>query len=303
MVTLLRSIKFGLQNAWRNFGLSAITVTILVLMVLSVNTVIGIGAITNAAVDSVKSQVDISIFFEADASQETVDEVVNVINTFPDVKEITVKSSAQVMEEFRALHADDEAIQFSVQEIGDGLFGPTVIVRTNEPGQYAPIIAALDIPEYENIIESRTFDDSSDIIGQIDLVTSRAKTIAWVVTILFGVVAFLIVASSIRVAIFTQREEISIQKLVGAGNWFIKAPFIVEVILYSTLAMIISLVILYFGTTLSDPYIRRIFGSYPFSLYEFFLSNGAWIFITEFFALIIMSLISGLISMRRFLKV
>ena len=303
MVTFFRAIKFGIQNAWRNFGLSTITITILVLMVLSINVVFAIGALTNQAISTVKNQVDISIFFQSDAEESQVAEVQTVLSSFPEVKEVTLQTPDEVLEAFRNRHARDEDIQYSLAELEENPLGATLIVRTQEPGQYESILRAIDVPEYDGIIEARTFDDTGEIISRIDSVTSRAKNIALAVTILFGIVAFLVVASAIRVAIFTQREEIGIQKLVGAGNWFIRAPFMVEVVLYCTVAMVISLVLLYFGITLTDPYIRSMFGAQSFSLLDVFSSNGLWLFGAEFISLILLCMISGSIAMRRFLRV
>ena len=303
MTTFLRVIKFGLQNSWRNFGLSAITVTILTLMLLSANAVFAIGAITDAAVSSVKNQVDVSIFFEADASSEAITEITQTIDTFPEVTEVVLKTPDEVLAEFKQRHAGSEEIQFSLSTLDENPLGATIVVKTQEPGQYQPILKALQIPEYENVIAARTFDTTGDIIEQIDLVTGRAQNIAFGVTVLFVIVAFMVVAASIRVTIFTQREEISIQKLVGASNWFIRSPFLVEIILYGTLAMIASLVLLYFGTTLVDPYVTAIFGATGnFSLVEYFSVNGIMLFGGQYVAIVLLSFISGFITMRRFLR-
>lgn len=303
MITFFRAIKFGLQNAWRNFGLSTITVTILVVMLLSVNLIFAMSAVTNAAISSVKDQVDVTIFFSPDAKSDRVEEIQKTLTSFPEVKETILKTPEQVLAEFKERHLDSEAIQYSLKELGNNPLGATLIVRTFEPGQYKAVLSAIKIPEYEGAIESRTFDDTGDIISRIDMITNRAENIAWGITLVFGIIAFMIVASSIRVAIFTQREEIGIQKLVGAGNWFIRAPFFVEVVLYSSLAMAISLVLLYFGTTLSDPYVRTLFGSYDFSVYRYFMDRALWLFTAEFGALVTLCIMSGFIAMRRFLRV
>lgn len=303
MTAFLRAIKFGLQNVWRNFGLSITTISILVVMLMSVNLIFAISAMTGAAISSVKDQVDVSVFFTPDAPQSRIDEVQKVVGGFSSVKEAQLKSPEQVLVEFTTRHADSEAIQYSLKELGKNPLGATLIIRTYEPGQYRDIVKALNIPEYEGVIESRTFDDTTDIVSRIAIITDRAQMIAWVVTIIFAVIAFMIVASSIRVAIFTQREEISIQKLVGAGNWFIRAPFFVEVLLYCTLAMILAIVILYFGITVTDPYIRTLFGTYQFSLMGYFMTQGPLLFGAQFASLIVLCSLSGFMSMRRFLRV
>ncbi len=303
MTTFWRIVKFGLQNAWRNFGLSTITITILTLMLLSANAVVGINAITETAVETVKNQVDVSVFFKESAPEEKVLEIKQVINTFPEVTEVIVKTPDEVLEEFKQRHAGSEEIQFSLSTLEENPLGATIVVKTEEPGQYQPILVALQVPEYEDVIAARTFETTGDIIERIDLVTGRAQNIALIVTILFVIVAFMVVAASIRVAIFTQREEISIQKLVGAGNWFIRSPFIVEIVLYSTLAMMATLVLLYFGTALADPSVRQIFGAESdFSLVQYFTENGLWLFGGQYIALILLSMLSGFSTMRRYLR-
>src|SRR5699024_9865266 len=70
--------------------------------------------------------------------------------------------------------------------------------------------------------------DYSDIANQLTQLDDMVTTVCFWITLLLGVVSLFIIANTIRVALFSRRVEISIMKSVGATNWFVRVPFIVE---------------------------------------------------------------------------
>ena len=302
MYSLLRIVKFAFQDVIRNISLSLMTILILVLMLFSINTLIVIRILTDEATKLVKEQIDVSIFFDYQATDEDIQEVRGYIAQFPEVVSSEYFTREQVLEQFRAEHADNPDIIASVDELGENPLGSTLVVKTREPRDYQKIIDALRVPEYENIIEAKTFGDTEAAIGRIDTITTQVGRFTVALTILFAAIAFLIILNTIRVSIYTQRTEISIKKLVGATNWFVRGPYLVEALVFSSVSVAITSGLLYFGFRFLDPYVTVVFER-PGILTGYFLSNILFLLATQFGAVLLLTTFSTLLAMRRYLRV
>ncbi|PIZ94335.1 MAG: hypothetical protein COX81_03830 [Candidatus Magasanikbacteria bacterium CG_4_10_14_0_2_um_filter_37_12] len=302
MFSFLRIIKFALQDIGRNFGLSLMTILILILMLLSVNTLFVIQILTNQATQSIKDQIDVSIYFNADSTDEEIKEVTEYINSFPEVVEVTFYSSEQVLDDFKKTHAGNEEILASLDELDENPLGPTTVIKTRVPSDYPNIIAALNIPEYENIIESKTFTDTEVAIRKIDNITTQVERFTIALSTFFGIIAFLIIFNTIRIAIYTQRIEISIKKLVGATNWFVRGPFLVESLIFSVVSTAVTFSLVLFIISFIDPYVGVIFNKTAF-LTNYYLDNIILLVGVQFGVVLLLTLFSSILAIRRHLKV
>jgi cell division transport system permease protein len=302
LISILRAIKFAFQDIFRNISLSLMTVLILVLMLLSVNTLIVIRFLTTEATQSIKEQIDVSIFFDHTATDEQIAEIKSYVDSFPEVIETTDFSRADVLRQFKEQYTDNEDIIASLEELGENPLGPTMVVKTREPGDYKKVIKALTIPEYEDVVVAKTFADTENAIDRIDTITTQVERFSVALTALFSIIAFLIIFNTIRVAIYTQRIEISIKKLVGATNWFIRSPYVIESFVFTVISVLITTGLVYLAAGFMDPYIMIVFGKSNL-LTDYFLSNILLLFGTQFVAVLVLTVFSSTLAMRRHLRV
>ena len=302
MFSFLRIIKFALQDIWRNIGLSFMTIFILILMLLSINTLLFMKLVTEEATTSVRDQIDVSVYLSEEASGDEVDEVFTYIASLPEVTEAIFKSRDEVLQDFRELYKDSPDILVSLDELNENPLGATIIVKTNTPSDYASVIESLSIPEYETIIESKTFTDTRGAIEKIDVITKNVEHFSFALTAFFGIIAFLIIFNTVRVAIYTQRTEISIKKLVGASNSFIRGPYIIESFLFSIISTSITIGIIYIAIGYIDPYIGVIFGNSLF-LTNYYISNIIALAGLQFGTVFFLTLVSSMLAMRKYLRV
>lgn len=302
LLSILRVIKFSLQDITRNFGLSFMTVLILVLMLLSVNALVIVNVLTSEAVVSIEDQIDVSVYFDHEATEEEIKEVKDYVDSFPEVTEITYLNKDQVLEQFRERHKDNPDIIASLDELNENPLGPTMIVKTREPSDYEKVIKALGVPEYENIIEAKTFGDTEKAINRVHIITTHVERFGMALSVLFATVAFLIIFNTVRVAIYTQRVEISIKKLVGATNWFVRGPYVFESLLFSILSVLFTYILVIFAASFLDPFIRIVF-SKPDLLTSYYNSNFILLFGIQFIAVLLLTSVSSLLAMRRHLRV
>lgn len=302
MLSFFRIIRFACQDLVRNMSLSLMTILILVLMLLSLNTVVIVRAMTDQAVVTVKDQIDVSVYFKPDASPESIEEVKTFVDSFPEVTDVTYLETDSVLAAFRETHKDNPDILASLEELDENPLGPTMIIKTREPSDYEKIITALSVPEYEQTIEAKTFRDTEQAIDKISVITGQVEKGVFIVSGLFMIIAFFVIFNTIRVAIYTQRVEIGIKKLVGATNWFVRGPYIMESVLFSIISVIIAGAIVYVGIQFLDPYIAVILGQESF-LTSYFLSHILVVVGTQFGAVLFLTICTSGLAMRRYLKV
>lgn len=296
-----RIIKFSLQDIVRNMSLSIMTVLILILMLLSINTLIVVRVLTDQSISSVKDQIDVSIYFDPAATDEQVKEVRDFVSAMPEVTEEKYLTKDQVLQDFKKTYSGNTEIIESLDELGGNPLGSTLIVKTREPRDYEKIITALSVPEYESIIEAKTFGDTETAIERIETITIQVERFTYALTALFAIIAFVIIFNTIRVAIYTQRAEIGIKKLVGATNWFISGPYFVESLVFSIVSIIISTGVVWFTLKFLDPYMSVIFESEAV-LTNYFTSHILFLLGIQFGTVFLLTLFSSMLAMRRYLR-
>lgn len=302
MISFFRVIKFAFQDIFRNFSLSVMTVLILILMLLSVNTVIFIKVLTGQATETIKDQIDVSIYFDHQATDKQVEEMKKYVSSFPEVTESTFLTKEETLQEFKKTYADNPKIINALAELTDNPLGSMLIVKTREPGDYKKIIQALSVPEYKGIVEARTFEDTEKAIERIDTITKSVEQFSVALSGFFALIAFIIIFNTIRVAIYTQRIEISIKKLVGATNWFIRGPYLIEALLFSAISAALTGLFVIFAARALDPYVGLMFQQ-PGFLTNYLFSHILVLFGMQFAAVLLLTIVSSLLAMRKHLRV
>ncbi len=301
MLGLIRIIKFALQDIARNASLSFMTVLVLILMLLSVNSVIAIRVLTNEATETIKDQIDVSIYFDHTADDVQIGEVKKYIQSFPEVVDTTFLSPEEVLKSFSGKYKANPEITAALDELNENPLGATLIIKTREPGDYKKIISNLSVPEYEHIIESKTFEDTQAAIDKIDVITWQIEKFSLALSAFFAFIAFIIIFNTVRVAIYTQRIEISIKKLVGATNWFIRGPYVIQALLFSFISVSGTFGLILLVSSFLDPYINIIFGQEQF-LTIYFNSNIVLLLGLQFFGVLLLTTASSFFAMRKHLR-
>lgn len=301
MLSFFRVIRFAFQDIIRNLSLSIMTVLILILMLLSLNTLLVIRVLTQAAITAVESQIDLSIFFIPSATDKQIADVRAHVTSFPEVSATEYLDRDQVLAAFKNQHQDSADILASLQELGDNPLGPTLVVKSPDPKNYEKIIASLNVPEYNQIITAKTFADTEKAIERINTITSNVERLSLAFTFFFAVISLIIIFNTIRVAIYTERLEITIKKLVGASNWFVRGPYIIEAMIFSLIATALAFAFVLLATNLLDPYMAVIFQTSPF-LTEYFKSHILLLLPAELGGVLLLTIGTSLIAMRRYLR-
>ena len=303
LVSTYRVTKFAFQNFWRNFWLSVITITMLVMTLLTVNILLVLNYVTDQAISSVENRIEVSVYFERDTPEPTVMSAVSYLRGISQVRDVLTISSEDALSRFTEQHKDNPVVLASLDELGGNPFGSTLIVKANSAQDFTTILDALENPQFRDSIREKDFSNYQQIIDRIQGTTERIRFFGLVMMAIFIAIAILIVFNTVRIGIFIHREEIGIMRLVGASNWFIKAPFLLEMVLLSLLAMLLVMAIVYPTLAVLEPKFSFFFANNSIGLIDYFEQNGLKIFGTEFGVLVILTMLSTSLAMRRYLKV
>jgi len=300
---LSKILLFAYQSFWRNFWLSLVTITIIVLMFISVNFLIIVNVISDASIQIIKDKIDISIYFRPEVPEVQVQEAQSYLSSLAEVEQITYISQQQALEIFRSRHQEDKAIIDSIEELGENPIGATLQIKAKSIEDYPTVVSVLENSRYESLILDKNFDDHQVYIAKVQNISDGVKKIGITVLFVFVFIAALIVFNTIRVAIYTHRQEINIMKLVGASNWFIRSPFLMEGVFYGLLAWGLALVITYPLLHFIQPHINNFFLTEQFSIVQYFQKNIVAISAVQLLTIILLNVISSSIAIRRYLKV
>ncbi|MBI2473121.1 hypothetical protein HYV70_01020 [Candidatus Uhrbacteria bacterium] len=302
-VSSYRVVKFALQNFWRNFWLSLITLSMLLLTLFTVNILLVLNVVTDRAISLVEDRVELSVYFYDQTQDTTLSSAVAYLRGLSQVRDVEIISADEAYQQFIQRHANDAQIMASLEELGENPFGPTLVIKAGEVGDFEMIIDALDNPQFRDSIREKDFSDYQSIIERIQSTTDRIQVFVVILAVIFLFIACLIVFNTVRIGIFIHRDEIGIMRLVGANNWFIKAPFLLEMVLLSLMAVGITIGLIYPALILIEPQVGVYFGSQSAGLLEYFTQHGLLIFGGEFLALVVITFLSTGMAMKKYLKV
>ena len=299
-VQLKRTVRQGFVNFWRNGWVSLATVLIMVLTLFVFGGLFFSNVLLTSALEQLEEKVDISVYFKTSAEEDEVLALKSSVEKLAEVREVEYISREQALLEFQERHRENSLITQSLEELGDNPLGASLNVKAENPNQYEAISRFLEAQSFENIIDKINYRQNQLVIERLSQILNSSRALGLGVTIVLAVIAILVAFNTVRLAIYTSRDEISIMRLVGAANSYIRGPFLVEGMIHGLLASIATIVIFWPLVAWLGPKAERFFGG-P-NLLDYYFSNFLWIFLMLLTLGVTLGVISSLIATRRYLN-
>ncbi len=304
MRTLIRIILFAVQSTFRNFWLSFVTTSVFVLTLLTVNTLITLNVLADGAIASLEDRVRVEVYFTSNASDEIVKAARGYVLGLGQVKTVDVVAADEALAAFREEHQDDPLVLAALDEVGGNPIGTSLRVSARAAEDFAFIIQALESsPEFSSYIKDSNFSDSTSAIARLAAFTAKVRVVAIALALFFAFIAMLIVFNTIRVAIYVHRDEIGIMKLVGANDWFVRGPFVLEAVLYALGATVAMAGATFALLAAADPFVRDFFEGSVDSLVGYYAAHWLPIFGLQFLGLATLGVLTTWYAMRKHLRV
>ena len=261
MRTQARIVKYGTSGFRRNIWLSsAATVVMAITLIILFVTVVASVILTSTA-ELMKDKIDITVYVKPNTSQETLDKMAAVIQEDKNVKSVETSTSEEEYDKFLKENSDSNEI---IDVLDDDM--KELMIAKMQGTMRIKVYNVDDLSSVKNIVENDelfkqyvdkdkapTYDVNQAEIATITSWARIARTGGLIMAVVFLVISVLIIFSTIRMAIFSRREEIYMMKLVGAEKRFIRGPFLVEAEICGVIAGIVAATASYFGFMFMAP--------------------------------------------------
>ncbi len=230
MMSFFRALFQSWQQLTRQAWLWLATLVVVCLAFFAVNVLTVTNVLADRLLDIARERVDIAVSFKAGTPVAIVEQARTYLGELPETATVQVISADQALEVFRARYKQEESVMKALEEVGRNPFGATVIVRAKELNGYPVLSQALAVPVYEPWIQGQSMQDHREAIQELESLRRAVRLIGSLLLALFSSVALLLLVNVVRMAMFTQRDEILIMRLVGASKWRIRLPYAFSVL-------------------------------------------------------------------------
>ena len=300
-ISFYRGIKAGVNNFFRNGWLSLATTSVIALALFIVTFLLSLIFIANYLLKEVQNKIDVSVYFTSETSEEKVFEVKKELELMAEIKEVHYVSEDAALGLLKEKYQNNEIIMNSLRELKENPLEASLSIKVYDSGKYELIENMLVAGKYKSYVSKMDFSDHKKEIERLNGIIYSIRKVGAVVVIVLMLVAILVTFNSIRLTIYTYRTEVEIMRLVGANNWFIRLPFIVEGILYGTSAALLTVIIFYPLAGYLVPFFIR--SGVSMDLAGFLGQSFVYILGIQIFSGVVLGAASSLIAIRRYLKV
>jgi len=299
--SLQRIFQVGWTNFKRNSYLSMGTTGVMVLVLFLFSGLMSLNYLASQVVSGLEEKVDVSVYFKNDASEEEITMVKSDLELLGTVKNVEYVSKDQALNEFKERHAGDTLVQDSLAELDENPLQASLNVKAEDSTQYASIVTFLEGNKFRSLVDKINFYENEQVIARVLTISGGLQNWGFLLTMALALIAVLVTFNTVRLTIYSQKQEIEIMRLVGGSNWHIKAPYLVEGGMYGALASVIVTVMFYPIVFFVSPKIESLMPGV--SLISYFASNIIQFIFLLFFIGILLGVTSSFVAIRRFLKI
>jgi cell division transport system permease protein len=253
------------------------------------------------AITTIQEKIDISVYFKLSADEDSILDIKRTLEGLDEVAEVTYISRHDALELFKERHKDDETITTALEELGENPLSASLNIRAQNPEQYEVIATYLENESLANYVDKVDYRQNKTVIDRLTAIISYSKQAGGVLIIALTFAAILVTFNTILIAIYSNKEEIGIMRLVGASDFFIRGPYLVEGIIYGSIAALLSILIVAPIVFFVSPYLYNFIPNMDLAAY--FTDNALRHFVYLWLFGIGIGIISSFIAMRRYLRI
>lgn len=291
---LWRTFKEGMTNFRRNGWLSFATISVLTLSLFVMAFGFLMSLTANSVLTNWEQNINIVVSFEPDVDESRILVIRDELKKYREIAKIEYISRDQALDDLIRNRGD--LIKDAVEAIGENPLLPSLSVQARSQADYETIVTALEQSQFHSEIHGINYKQNKNIYDRLNTISHSAKKLGLIFGIAFTFIALLITFNTIRITIYSHRQEFEIMRLVGASNLYVRMPFVFEGILYGLSAGILTLGMLA-GVSFGLKALTNGF------LFQVFLTHITVFAIGVIVVGVLLGVISSFIAIRRYLRV
>lgn len=294
-----RIVRAGFIGFWRNAYVSLASIFVITVALFVIGSTMIIDQLLTVSLNQLQSKVDINVYFVPSANQEDIDALTASVRALPEVEIVTYTSREEALADYREKNKNDSVTMQALEELKENPLGATIAVQAQETSQYESINQFLQ-EQKSPIVDEINYTKNKESIDKLTGIIDAVKQASFVTLIVLILAAVMITFNTIRLAIYTAKEEISVMRLVGASNGFIRGPFMLQGVMYGVFSGVLALLILYPILLWLGPKTAAFF---ELNVFDYFVSNFAYIFGVLVGIGVALGLVSSVLAIARYLRV
>jgi len=225
----------------RNFlmGFTAITTVAITLFIVGVFSIIVFDI--QSVLNSIEKEVEIAVYLKDNISNDLKTYLENEIKSWPEVESVDYVSKEQALEKFKAQNEGSDILK----EIQGNPLPASFEIKLKDPQKVEQVALRFVDKDGKNIDGVDEVIYGKSYIKKLFSITAVTGTIALLVIIILVLATMVLIYNTIRLSIYARRKEIEVMKLVGATNWYVRAPFLFEGLFEGLLGAGIAVTMLY----------------------------------------------------------
>lgn len=303
---LKRIAQSGLKGFFRNAFVSFATMLVMTVTLFVIGALLFMSAALNTVLADIQDKVDINAYFLTSAGEEKILAIKSAIEQLPEVASVTYVSREEALARFRERHQNDQLTLQALEELEENPLGASLAIKAKEASQYEAVAKFLEsntaVGDGEaQIIEKINYYQNKEVIERLNNIITGAERAGVIFGILLIIASIMIAFNTIRLAIYTSKDEIEIMQLVGANYWFVRGPFIIEGALYGLVSGLLVMVVFYPLSIYLAPISEGFFGS--FNTYNFYINNFGMLVQYVIGSGVVLGAVSSFFAVRRYLGI
>ena len=304
-INIKRIVKSGFVSFWRNGFVSLSSILVMVITLFVIGSIIFIIATLDASLRAIKDKVDINVYLTLNAPEEDILNLKKSIEAMAEVKFVAYISRADALANFKERHRYDDFAS-ALNELPDNPLSAVFNISAKDPSEYEAIAnflksdSALSI-DNKGIISKVNYEDNKVAIDTLSKIITAAEKLGLALTLILAFISIIITFNTIRLTIFISKEEISVMRLVGASNKYIRGPFVISGIMYGIFSGAITLIIFYPLTYWLGTATENFFSG--INIYRYYIANFGQIFGIIMGSGVVLGAISSYLAVRRYLTI
>lgn len=305
MITALRRVvKAGFVGFWRNSYVALASVFVLTVALFVIGSTMFLDQLLATSLQTLQSKVDINVYFVPDAPDEEIERIRNAVAALPDVASVEFTSREEALQQYRDRNQGNAISLQALEELDENPLGSNLAIQAKETSQYESVARFLEEQRSMEQPQTPVIDDinyarNKDSIDTLTNIIGAIEKASLIVMAILLIAAVLITFNTIRLAIYTSREEISIMRLVGASNMFIRGPFMLQGVMYGLISGVLALLMFYPMLVWLGPKTEAFF---ELNLFNYYIAHFGEIFGTLVGIGIVLGLVSSILAVARYLR-
>jgi cell division transport system permease protein len=289
------------KHIWRNLWIGLATVIVFTVALLSVNVLVATNVLLERAVNFIEQRVDVTVLFQPNTPQGVLDQAKFYLTSLPQTQSVQMITADEALAAFKERNKNNQKVLDALNELPGNPLGAELVLKAHDTADYPFLLDAVRNPQYLPFIHATSYEDHRDAIAWIRDAANSLKLFGSALVAIFVFFGLLAAFNAIRVAIYTQRDEIAIMRLVGASSSYIRWPFVLEGVWLAAFASLLTAAFVGLAIAYGEPRLEQFFGM-DTGLVTFYQSQWLFLIACEFGTMAILSAFVSWIAAGRYIK-